>query len=312
MKHIIINIVFVGIFLTAFENLAQQYPMYTQYYNNLSLLNPAYAGSHKTLTGIINIRSQWVNEIGAPETKTFSLHTPTGKNIGLGLSIVKDEIYVLDETHVYADFSYSIYPSERSILAFGLKAGGTFLNVDLLKLGITEDPLFTQNISEFNPNFAVGAFFYTNNFYTSLSITNILQHKNYNRKSYVVTSASEEMVFYLSSGYVFSLSETVKLKPSFMLRMMNETSTSTDIAANVLWNNKLEFGISHRINESISGLFQIKVTNNLKFGYSYDAVTTKISKNKNASHEFSIILNLQKNTRSYKEDISAPFYWMNN
>ena len=308
MKNIFKKTVHVIILVIGFESFAQQDPLYTQYYNNFSLINPAYAGSHGLFTATANIRSQWAGEAGSPETQTLSLHGPVGKNVGLGLSIVNDKVFVLSETHVYADFSYSIYPTEASTLAFGLKAGGSFLDVNLLELGIENDNLFSENLNEFNPNIGAGAFYYTNRFYASVSTVNILQTKHYNKSNAVVSSASDEMIFYLSSGYVFDLSDDFKIRPSVMLRVVDGSPLSTDISTSVLWLDKLEFGISHRINESISGLFQLRLTDNLKVGYTYDAITSNLSNYNNGSHEFSIILNIGKNKNTRK----PPFYWMKN
>jgi len=306
MKNIFKNTVFAIVLAISIQGFAQQDPLYTQYYNNFSLINPAYSGSHGLFTATANIRSQWAGEAGSPETQTLSLHGPAGKNVGLGLSIVNDKVFVLSETHVYADFSYSIEMTESSTMAFGIKAGGSFLNVDLLELGIENDNLFSENLNEFNPNMGAGLFYYTDRFFASVSTVNILQTKHYNKSNTVVSSASEAMIFYLSSGYVFDLSDDFKIRPSFMLRAVDGAPVSTDISASILWLDKLEFGISHRIDESISGLFQLRLTDNLKIGYTYDAITSDLSNYNNGSHEFSIILNLGKQNKSRK----PPFYWM--
>ena len=309
MKNILKQFVFVSAFLFVLQSNAQQDPLYTQYYNNFSLINPAYSGSHGLFTATANIRSQWAGEAGSPETQTLSLHGAMGKNVGLGLSIVNDKVFVLKETDIYADFSYSIYPSESSTLAFGLKAGGSFLDVNLLELGIDNDALFSENINEFNPNMGAGVFYYTDRFFASLSTVNILKSKHYNKNSTVVSSASDEMIFYISSGYVFDLGESFKLRPSFMMRSANGSPLSTDISASILWLDKLEFGISHRIDESVSGLFQIRLSENLKIGYTYDAITSDLSNYNNGSHEFSIIVNLNKNKRATHKR-QPPMYWM--
>ena len=308
MKNILKNTIAIIALVIGLQGFAQQDPLYTQYYNNYSLINPAYSGSHGLFTATANIRSQWAGEAGSPETQTLSLHGPTGKNVGLGLSIVNDKVFVLSETHVYADFSYSIYPNENSTLAFGLKAGGSFLDVNLLELGIENDALFSENINEFNPNMGAGIFYYTNRFFASISTVNILKNKHYDKNSTIVSSASDEMIFYLSSGYVFDLGESFKLRPSFMMRAVNSSPLSTDISASILWLDKLEFGISHRIDESISALFQLRLTNNLKVGYTYDAITSGLSNYNNGSHEFSIILNMGKSNSKRK----PPLYWMKN
>lgn len=303
------NILIIAIFFVAIQSYGQQDPLYTQYYNNFSLINPAYSGSHNVFTATADIRSQWVGEAGGPETQTLSLHGPVGKNVGLGLSIVNDNVYVLNETHVFADFAYSIEASENATLAFGLKAGGSFLNVDLMSLGIENDALFSENLNEFNPNIGAGVFYYTDKFYASVSTVNILNNKHYVRSRTVVSSASKDMIFYISSGYAFDIADEFKLKPSVMLRAVNGSPLSTDISASILWSDKLEFGISHRLDESISGMFQLLLTDNLKMGYTYDATISNLSNYNNGAHEFTIILNLGKTSKKASKR-NPPFYWM--
>ena len=115
---------------------AQQDAQYTQYVYNTISVNPAYAGSRGvfSITGLH--RSQWVGLDGAPRTQTLSLNTPIGENnkVGLGISIVNDEIGPTDETYFDIDFSYTIPVSDAGKLSFGLKAGGHLLNVDFQRL----------------------------------------------------------------------------------------------------------------------------------------------------------------------------------
>ena len=63
----------------------QQAPHYTQYMYNMNVMNPAYAGSKENISIGLLHRRQWVNIDDAPTTSTFSIHSPTGKNVGMGL-----------------------------------------------------------------------------------------------------------------------------------------------------------------------------------------------------------------------------------
>src|ERR1044071_10006588 len=72
---------------------AQQYPVFTQYYFNELVINPAYAGAHVQLSATAMYRNQWVNFPGAPKTFNFSTHTSLIKNkVGVGLMINHDQI----------------------------------------------------------------------------------------------------------------------------------------------------------------------------------------------------------------------------
>lgn len=307
MKLISKYICTVLLIMNSLDGFSQQDPLYTQYYNNFSLINPAYAGSHGYFTATASIRSQWAGEDGAPKTQSLSVHGATGKNVGLGLSIVNDKVFVLSEKHVYADFSYSIKTSKKGTLAFGIKAGASFLDIDLLELEIFNDPLLNENINQINPNIGVGAFYYTDKFYVSLSTINLLETTRYKKRN-VVTSASNNIVSYLSSGYAFDLGKEFQFKPSFLIRATNGVALSTDISASFLWNNLLELGISHRFDESFSGLFQIRLNEYLKLAYTYDSSTQDIGNYTSGAHELSIIINLNKSTNKFKK-AKVPFNW---
>jgi len=58
---------------------AQQDPQYTQYMYNMSVVNPAYAGSKDAISTGLLYRKQWVNIEGAPTTFTAFAHSPVGK-----------------------------------------------------------------------------------------------------------------------------------------------------------------------------------------------------------------------------------------
>ncbi len=293
------------------QGYSQQEPLYSQYYNNFNLLNPAYVGTHNFFTVTSLVRTQWADEPGSPRTGSLSFHGEVGKNLGVGLSAVFDKVSVLNETHLYADVSYAIELSEKSTLSFGLKGGGSFVNVDLQRLGITDDPLFSENINKFMPNIGTGAFFYTDNLYISLSALNLLKNEFYDKRSGVVASATDNMIFYLSSGYNFVLNEHLSLQPSFLMRYAEGVPWSTDLSLGILLYKQVKFGISHRLDDSIAGLFQIRVTNNIRLGYSYESYVSNKSMYNSGSHEINIAFDLGK-TPEKRSKRKPPLYWDGN
>ena len=110
----------------------QQDAQYTQYMYNTVAVNPAYAGSRGVLSIAALHRSQWVGLDGAPTTQTLNINSPISDRVGLGLSIVNDEIGngTNQDTYFDAVFSYTVPTSEEGKLSFGLKAGSHFLNID--------------------------------------------------------------------------------------------------------------------------------------------------------------------------------------
>lgn len=265
----------------------QQDPQYTQYRYNLSVVNPAYAGSQGLLSVRALYRRQWSGFEGAPETFTFSAHTPVNEKVGLGLSVIKDALGPVEETNVYADFSYTIQISRDQFLAFGLKAGMSFHSVGLTSLVLQDeaDPFFSQNISNNYINIGAGAFTYTDDYFIGLSVPNMLNavHLDANGLKY----GNEVNHFFLVGGYVFDVSknENILLRPSTLLKGAIKAPFSFDVNMNALFYNKVEAGISYRLNDSFSGLVGFQVTPQIRIGYAYDNIVSDLKLAAGASHE---------------------------
>ena len=264
---------------------AQQDPQYTQYMYNMNVVNPAYAGSKETLSLTALYRKQWTGLDGAPETITFSGHSPINDNMGLGLSAIKDELGPVKETNVYVDYSYTLQVSEKLKLALGLKAGATFHDVGLADLELQDpnDPFFSQDINNTYPNIGAGAFFYGDNFYIGLSVPNFLTsvHLDENGLKY----GSETNHYFATAGYVFQVSENMKLKPSVMVKSAFDAPLSFDGNLNALFYEKFEIGVSYRLEDSFSGLVGFQATDYLRIGYAYDHVISELDAVSSASHE---------------------------
>lgn len=73
------------------DGFGQQDPQYTHYMYNTMSINPAYAGQRETLSILGLNRTQWVGIDGAPQTQSFSVHSPLrNRRIGLGLNFISD------------------------------------------------------------------------------------------------------------------------------------------------------------------------------------------------------------------------------
>ena len=146
----------------------------------MNIMNPAYAGSKENLSIGLLYRKQWVNIEGAPTTFTFSGSLPVGKNVGIGLSAISDEIGPVKEQNVYADFSYTVKLGGEHKLAFGLKGGVTMQQVGLFSdinpsLPDPTDGGFQQDTNNSYFNFGSGIFYYTDKYYLAVSMPNMLK-----------------------------------------------------------------------------------------------------------------------------------------
>ncbi len=280
MKNLYILIALVFTIKTS----AQTEPQYTQYMYNMSLLNPAYAASKDyTSLGFI-YRNQWAGLEGAPKTMNLFGQTKFSNNLGLGGSIISDQIGTENKTFIQVDASYPLQIAENQFISLGLKAG---LSMHSINLSDIDTSLGNTNAT--SPTVGVGFLYYSSSFYVGASIPNVLETKQTTDTGEEITIENKD--FYAMAGYVFDLNSVLKLKPNLLIRATGEDPITINIGSNVLIHNKYEFGIGYRLDESFSGLFNIPVTSNLRLGYSYDFVTTSISDFAPASHEFVVLYN---------------------
>ncbi len=257
----------------------------------MNVINPAYAGSKENLSFGLLYRTQWAGIDGAPKTATFFAHSPIGEKVGLGLSVISDEVGPVKETNAYVDFSYTLKLGGEHNLAFGLKAGATFHDIGLAGIDLIDpnDPFF-ENISTTTPNIGAGFFYYTDSYYFAGSVPNILNSVHLDANGNKI--GSEVAHYFFTGGYVFDLSANTKLKPSFLVKSAFDAPTSFDVNLNALLWNKFEVGGSYRLDDSFSGLVNFAITPSLRVGYAYDSVTSDISRYAPASHEFMLLFDL--------------------
>lgn len=286
------SIFILTLLLTTITLFGQQDPQYSQYTYNMNVINPAYAGSKGVLSLGFMGRSQWVGIEGAPKTLTVSAHSPIGKSVGLGLSVIADRIGPVRETNLNADISYTLITSEEGRLAFGIKAGFTSLQVSTL-LSNVPDPLNVP-ISKTAPNIGAGMYYYTNKFYAGFSIPSFLETRYLEKSGGIVSTASEKMHYFFTSGYVFDIYDNLKLKPSTMIRATNGSPLSVDLSGNLLWEEKFELGISYRLDKSFSGMVGFLINDDMRIGYSYDMSVSNIGNFNSGSHELMLLINFNK------------------
>ena len=297
MKNIII---FISFFFCMTSISAQQDPEYTHYMYNMSIVNPAYATGTPAMLNLGGLyRTQWVGAVGAPKTFTFFGHTAITDKVEVGLSFVSDDIGdgAKKENNVYADFAYVLNLGGQNKLSLGLKAGFTSMQTNfngfVLQSGdVATDLAFAENVNVTKPNIGVGAYFFRNNFYVGISAPNLLSSKHIEEKSGINAYGSEDIHTFLTAGYVFQINEKVKLKPAFMTKYVTGAPLSIDFTANILYNNKFEFGAAYRLDDAISALVNINITPTLRVGYAYDYTLSNLGQFNSGTHEIMLLFDL--------------------
>jgi type IX secretion system PorP/SprF family membrane protein len=290
---------------------AQQYPVFSQYYFNELVLNPAYAGNHVQLSLTAMYRNQWVNFPGAPKTFSVSGHSSLAKNkVGVGLMGNHDEIGSYKNEHIYASYAYKIH-FPNATLSMGLQAGINLLGADYSKLDLQNpgDAAFYNIINTVKPNFGAGLFYTKKNFFIGFSVPFILNNKIANSVEGLLGQLREARYYFLRSGVVFPLGkmEKVKMNPSILIRTQEGQPLSLDINNAFIFYDVFSAGVSYRSGDSFITFIDLKISEKWHFGYSYDWTQSDLNRFSNGTHEF--MLNYRTRIRGVHKNPECPQYY---
>jgi type IX secretion system PorP/SprF family membrane protein len=307
MKSFIKHTIILAGFLFFLPSKAQQLPQFTQYMYNTVSINPAYAGSRETLSIVGLHRSQWLGFGGGPTTQTLSIHSPLrNEKVGLGFSLINDQLGYENFVFMYGDFSYTVNTNETTKLSFGLKGGFTAFSIDQELINAeSADPVSAGLNNRWIPNVGAGLMLHAERWYLGLSAPRLFTNDHHNEEGY---EALERVSYYFTGGYVFDLSETTKLKPTYMLKATNGAPLSLDLSANLLILDKWWLGAAYRFNESagaFGAMVDYQVSDVWRIGYTYEIPTADIRPYTNGTHEILLMYEFLNK----KERVKSPRFY---
>ena len=270
---------------TGLSAFAQQKAMYTQYMFNAMAINPAYAAVDEQMAVTMLSRHQWVGFAGAPNTQSFSIHTPIKQsNTFVGGQILRDQIgEVINETGGYLTLTQRVALGLKTYLSVGINGGLSSFKATYSEInspGSVNDPLF-QNESSLRGNFGLGVMLFSDKYYVGVSSP----HFYYTDLSASDNAVKQRQHYMVQAGYLATINQNLKLKPNFLVKYVNGSPVQFDLNANLLINETLWVGASYRSLDSFSALASVYVTKDIQFGYSYDIAHTALSKVQKGSHE---------------------------
>ena len=306
---------------------AQQVPQYSQYMKNPYMINPGAAGLYNFIDITAGGRMQWLGFSDAP--KTFYAYASTdlkGKrskynpslrvNYGavrnpeaiysseikhaLGGSVVMDQYGAFQYLKGTVTYAFHLPLTSKMFLSFGANVG--FSNRSFLKdraqtlnsfTGVGTDASYDAYASQGDLNtmdIGAGLYLYTSNFYFGISGDQLT--KDMIRLGSKGTNIDPRMHFNFMVGYKFKLSNKMTLTPSVLAKYIMPSPLSIEGSLMFEWQNRVWYGVSYRYQDAVVAFVGMNITNNLKFGYSFDFSTSRFNKHSFGGHELNIGLML--------------------
>ncbi len=330
---------FIILFLSVAGNAAaQQFPVYSQYWMNKYLLNPAIAGHEGYTSFNLTTRKQWAGLDGSPGTiavsgqsrvmqqSHISRRRPVrrgrrrrrsmsrGGSVGVGGYLFSDNLGALSKLGFQGTYAYHM-ALRRSQLSFGTSILGMQYSIDKDKIRL-EDPNDQLLLNTADRGYILdanfGAYFSEKNLYAGFSAQNLFESffKLNNREG---SEIRVERQYLLMAGYRYDIYDFVYLEPSFNFKLSENVVSQVDLNLTGYFKEDYWGGFAYRSGsssristETLGGrgssiiLYGGARIDKFFFGYSFDYTLSSIQRYSYGSHELMVAVRFGDNARRYR------------
>ncbi|MDQ3394035.1 MAG: PorP/SprF family type IX secretion system membrane protein [Bacteroidota bacterium] len=287
--------------------IAQQLPIYNQYFNNPYIYNPAFAGSQNAAYIYLNHKQQWMGIEGAPVTSSFSFNTPAGRRAALGMNIYTDKRGLLKTSSALASFGYTVPLGYNHFVRFGISAGLGSNSIDFAQVDNIQDPavlkLLTDNIfldGQFGINYQI------KNLNLGFALPKLYENEVFSEDYFSDLKVGRLKRYLFSGSYKINLGPSSSLEPQALYRM---TQGLPDLMEGGLILNLKEvmwLGGSYRMGYGATALAGIRIKDNISLGYAYEFATAISSNFVGGSHEVQLGIRLGKHKDPNRKKDAKP------
>ncbi len=284
------KIIFLLTLLAVFDARSQQDPVYSQYFFNQFVVNPAYAGSRNSTSAVLLHRTRWTGIDGAPTTQTISVHSKSKEStLAWGFNAARDQLGANTNIQALATGAYHL-ALKKGKLSFGLRGGvyNSQINGENLEFSDPTDPLNVgTRQSTVVPSIDFGLYYYTRRFYVGLSLNHI-NTPNFNFNELESSTYGLRSFNTLGTGYAFDVNDNLMIRPSLLFSASPTVSPNLDLNVSALIYQKVWLGISVRNQTTLNILTEVNVTDYMRIGYAFDAFVNSLGPFSNGVHEIFI------------------------
>ncbi|PQJ12181.1 hypothetical protein CJD36_000010 [Flavipsychrobacter stenotrophus] len=318
MNHLnkLITTIILG--LVSLSGYAQQDAGFSMYFFNPMSVNPAYAGSREALSGTLVARNQWVGMEGAPTTQSLTVHSAlTNLKFGLGLQVYNDQAGPMHNTGINLTYAYHLPIGEKTKVSFGLTGMLNNISIGWSSINIEKpaDPAFAGNATmSWAGDAGASIYLYRSRFYLGLSVNHLLQSRFGQTHSAGADLAKFYRQYYLTSGIVIPVNETINFRPSLLVKYVNAAPAVAEVDGTFIFYERLFVGAGYRAGKRINmpgadnmliGIAEFEITKSLRIGYSYDYYLNQTGAYNSGTHEFMVGWDISRN----KSKLSSPRFF---
>jgi type IX secretion system PorP/SprF family membrane protein len=286
---------------------AQQIPLYSQYYFNKFLYNPALTGASGETEASLFGRRQYV-DIDGYQTAGITLNgsAKDGK-IGLGVYYLNDENQLQQTNSVYGNYAYNVSFSDENMLSFGLALGvvNNRFNVSNIVTTDPDDPILRllDRPAGAVLDASVGVNLKLGGFNFGFSLPQFLSNSQKFSDHYnsTVTYDLQNHLTVMTS-YDIPVGDNLTIQPLVLFKNTANSPGQVDVNLIADWMNSGWLGAGYRDGYGMTFMGGLRIADAIRVGYSYDLSTGQYSTALGGSHELMIGAVLGNKKRSKEQE----------
>lgn len=270
---------------------AQQAPVHALHMWNVMQVDPAAAGSGRTIMAALSARQQWVGLEGAPRTRTLMVEAPLrNEHLALGLLASSDEVGPVHAQRVAFSVAYRMHVGRASSLAFGLRGGMDWMQLSLAQVANVEagDPVFAQDrTARACPTFGFGAYWNDQRGYVGIGVPQLTPYNavDVQEDGATLTGARQVRRYYAVAGREFRAGADTKVHAWAQVSAEEGAPMEMDLSSAVLLKDRFWLGGTWRSPGALAAFLAYTFQDHLRVGYAYEFSLGQLRLPQNGTHE---------------------------
>ena len=300
------KIILILAFITAVYGVqAQQMGSFSQVVENHYLVNPAAAGTDKTMPLFLGYRRMWTGIDAAPSTQFITYSMPFTSEMGMGIKIFNYSTGPISKTGLSATYSYSLDLGNDMKLSFGLSGSLYQFYLDKSKVTLensNDNTIMYSSEKLIVPDANFGVYFHGKNYFAGIASFQLF-NRNVNLMNDNLNNAQVRH-YYFHGGYNAEIGSDIQVEPSVLVKFIEAGVSQWDLNVKTLYKEMLWLGLGYRSDFGFApqdmivslGVQQGKI----RFGYAYDICLSDLSTYSAGTHEIIFIYSLGKGSGALK------------
>jgi len=284
--------------LSAKESHAQQAPLMANYYLNRFIFNPAFTAAHAETQLHLMYRNQWAGLAGAPETMLLTYqHALPAKNMGLGVTIKRENLNLVAQTSALASYSYLVNLNADQALSFGLSLGTMYssINWDKVMLEDLIDPKLYSNADQFKADGNFGVIYIYRDLSLGMSVQNLFARGASDKLDLNNAFLRYGNHSILSASYkLWSTNGDFTFEPILLYRFANNFPGQAEASVVIDWKEQVWTSLGYRGSYGYAASIGFRVAETIKASYAYEIANNNMGTASNGTHELTLSYSFRK------------------